>query len=90
MDDLLSIIEQNTPVLSDAETRMQQQLEAYQNQINYLKGKIQFLQQFFLTNQREEQQTEKISMENIHNQVQNQRNQIEQMKKRLETIQNNQ
>jgi chromosome segregation ATPase len=67
---------------------MQQQLESYQTQIDYLKGKIQRLQQFISSNQNQKQ-FENLFMENIHNYVQNHRNQIDQMKKRLEAIENN-
>ncbi len=88
VDDLLSVIEQNTPVLSEAEIRMQQQLETYQIQINCLQEKMQLLQQFILSNQNKEQ-LQNLSMENIHNYVQSHRNQIDQMKTRLQTIQNN-
>jgi chromosome segregation ATPase len=86
VDDLLSVIEQSTPVLSDAEIRMQQQLDRYQTQINYLQEKIQLLQQFISSNQNQEK-SENLSMKNIQNYVQNHRNQIDQMKKRLQTIQ---
>jgi chromosome segregation ATPase len=87
VNDLLSVIEQSTPVLSDGEIRMQQQLETYQIQINCLKEKIHLLPQFISSNQNQEK-LENSSMENIYNYVQNYRKQIDQMKKRLQTIRN--
>ncbi len=75
-------------MVSDAEQRMQQQLKTYETQINYLKDKIHLLQQFISSNQNREQ-LENLSMENIHDYVQNHLNQIDQMKKRLQTIQTN-
>jgi len=65
---------------------MQQQLDRYQVQIDYLQEKIQLLRQFISSNQNQEK-SENLSMESIHNYVQNHRNQIDQMKKRLQTIQ---
>ncbi|CAF1415297.1 unnamed protein product [Rotaria sordida] len=88
VDDLLSIIEQSTPVISDSEIRMQQQLETYQIQINYLKENIQHIQQFILSNQ-DQEQLDHLYIENIQNFVRNHRNQIDQMKKQLQTIQIN-
>ncbi len=67
---------------------MQQQLETYQIQIDYLKERIQLLQQFITSNQNQEQ-FKNFSLENVHNYVLNYRNQIDQMKKRLQTVQNN-
>jgi chromosome segregation ATPase len=75
-------------VVSDAEQRMQQQLERYEIQINCLKDKIHLLQQFISSNQNQEQ-LKNLSMENIHDYVQNYQNQIDKMKKRLQTIQTN-
>ncbi|CAF1212508.1 unnamed protein product [Rotaria sp. Silwood1] len=86
VDDLLSVIEQSTPVISDAEIRMQQQLEKYQIQIDCLKENLQRIQQFILSNQ---DQVENLSIENIQNFVQNHRQQIDQMKKQLQAIQFN-
>jgi len=88
VNDLLSVIEQNTPILSDEEIRMQQQLETYQIQIECLKEKIQLIQQFVSLNQNQ-QHSENLSMENMQNFVRNHRHQIDQMKKQLETIQIN-
>ncbi|CAF3076926.1 unnamed protein product, partial [Rotaria sp. Silwood2] len=80
--DLLSVIEQNIPVISDAEIRMQQQLETYQIQIYCLKENIQRIQQFILSNQ-DQTTFDNLSIENIQNLVQNHRNQIDQMKKTI-------
>ncbi|CAF3805812.1 unnamed protein product [Rotaria sp. Silwood1] len=88
VDDLLSVIEQSTPVISDAEIRMQQQLEKYQIQIDCLKENFQRIQQFILSSQ-DQEQFENLSIENIQNFVQNHRQQIDQMKKQLQAIQFN-
>jgi chromosome segregation ATPase len=88
VNDLLSVIEQSTPIQSDAEIRMQRELETYQIQINYLEEKMNRLQQFISSNQNQEQ-FDNLSMKNIQNFVQNHRHQIDQMKKQLQTIQNN-
>lgn len=88
VNDLLSVIEQSTPVLSDAEIRMNIQLENYQQQINYLKEKFDLLKNYISSNENQEQ-FDSLSIENIRNLIQNHRDQIDQMKKQLQTIQIN-
>jgi hypothetical protein len=68
---------------------MQEQLEKYDIQIDYLKDKIRLLQQFISSNQNNEQVENFASMENIQSFVQNHRKQIDEMKKKLQTIQKN-
>jgi len=85
VDDLLSVIEQNTPVLSDAEIRMQQQLQTYAIQIDCLKEKIQLLRQFMSNNQDQQQ-----DFESVHHYLHDQINQIQLIKQRLDIIQQNQ
>lgn len=84
INDLLSVIEQNTPVLSDTETRMQQQLQTYAIQINCLKDKIRLLQQFISNNQDQQQ-----NFESVHNYLRDQLKQIELIKQKLDNIHHN-
>ncbi|CAF4464374.1 unnamed protein product, partial [Rotaria sp. Silwood2] len=89
VDDLLSVIEQHTPVVSDAEVLMHQQLERYQIQINSLQEKISLLKQFITRQEsfnENEQQIDQSSMENINTFVRYYRNQIDQMKQQLQII----
>ncbi|CAF3826657.1 unnamed protein product [Rotaria magnacalcarata] len=88
VNDLLSVIEQSTPVLSDAEIRMEKQLETYKIQINCLKNNIQRVEQFILSNQNQEL-FENLSMENFQNVVQTHRNHIDQIRKQIQAIQTN-
>ena len=87
VNDLLSSIEQDTPVLSEEELRMQQQLERYQTKICCLKENIQRLQQFLSLDQ---EQLQNRSMENMKHLIRNHRNQIDQMKQQLENVQTHQ
>ncbi len=91
--DLLSIIEQHTPVVSDAEILMHQQLERYQIQINSLQNKISLVKQFISQQQQpfhqNQQQIDQSSMEHIYRFVEYYRNQIDQMKKKLYTTEHN-
>ncbi|CAF1236325.1 unnamed protein product [Rotaria sordida] len=89
VDDHLSIIEQNTPVVSDAEILMHQQLERYQIQINSLQEKIILLKQFITREEsfhENQQRIDQSSMENINTFVQYYKKQINQMKQQLQTI----
>jgi hypothetical protein len=90
--DLLSIIEQHTPVVSDAEILMHQQLERYQIQINSLQNKISLVKQFISQQQpfyQNQQQIDQSSMEKFYRFVEYYRNQIDQMKKKLYTSEHN-
>ena len=82
MNDLLSVIEQNTPILSDEEIHMREQLNKYQIQFDCLKESFQRAQQFLSFNQNGQE------IENIQDYLSNYREQIQQMKKRLQTIEN--
>lgn len=82
LNDLLSVIEQNTPVLSDEEIHMREQLNKYQIQFDCLKESFQRAQQFLSFNQNEQQ------IDHIQDHLSNYRQQIQQMKKRLQTIEN--
>ncbi|CAF0941914.1 unnamed protein product [Adineta steineri] len=84
--DVLSVIEQNIPVLSDEEIRMQNQLESCQIQVNYLNKTIQHIQQFISLNQNQEQ-ADDLSIGNTLNFIRNYRNQIDEMKQQLQAIQ---
>ncbi|CAM2708763.1 unnamed protein product [Rotaria socialis] len=88
VNDLLSVIEQSTPVLSDAEIRMEKQLETYKMQINCLKHNIQRVQQFILSNQNQEL-FDNLPMENFQNVVQTHRNHIDQIRKQIQSVQTN-
>ncbi|CAF4924225.1 unnamed protein product [Rotaria sp. Silwood1] len=92
VDDLLSVIEQHTPVVSDAEKLMHEQLKRYQIQINSLQEKISLLQQYITRQEpfnENQQQIDKSPMEHISTFVEYYRNQIDQMKKQLQTIDHN-
>jgi archaellum component FlaC len=94
VDDLLSVIEQRTPVVSDAEIIMHDQLRRYRVQLNCLNDKVKLLAQFISSqssdgNRQQQQQIDNSSMENVEKYVQHHRNQIDRMKKQLETITNN-
>ena len=82
MNDLFSVIEQNTPVISDAEKHMRQQLEKYEVQFDCLNDSLQRAQTFLSSNSNGEH-TDKI-----RDYLSNYRNQIDQMKKRLQAIEN--
>lgn len=82
LNDLLSVIEQNTPVISDEEIQMREQLKKYQIQLNCLQDSFQRAQQFLSFNQNGQQ------IDNIQDYLSNYRDQIQQMKQRLQTIEN--
>ncbi|CAF4605912.1 unnamed protein product [Rotaria socialis] len=88
VNDLLSVLEQSTPVLSDAEIRIEKQLDTYKIQINCLKNNIQNVQQFILSNQNQEL-FDNLSMENFQNVVQTHRNHIDQIRKQIQSVQTN-
>ncbi|CAF3299306.1 unnamed protein product [Rotaria socialis] len=90
--DLLSVIEQHTPVMSDEEILMYQQLERYRVQINSLQKKISLLKQFIIQQQPvniKKEQVDQSFIETIHIFVQYYRDKIYEMKKELPTIDRN-
>ncbi|CAF0960227.1 unnamed protein product [Adineta ricciae] len=88
LDDLLSIVEQNTPVVSNAEILMHQQLERYRIQIDSLQKKLALLKDFIPKNLREEK-IDQSSMENIQIFLQYFKTHIDQMKQQINEINHN-
>ena len=88
LDDLLSVIESRTPVLSKAESSMFEQLQRYEIQIKFIKEKISLLQKHiydgFYSNQ---QRIDQTLLENMQQFTSYYRNQIQTMKHLLQTHQ---